>query len=71
MINPNPVSSRFQVSFEGNFGEYKIIDLLGKTIHSGMVFKDDFIDVSTLSNGIYIFNLVHNGTTFTQKIVVN
>ncbi len=71
LINPNPASSRFQVSFEGNSGEYKIIDLLGKTIHSGMVFKDDFIDVSSLSNGVYIFNLVHNGTTYTQKIVVN
>lgn len=71
LINPNPVNSHFQVSFEGSFGEYKIIDLLGKTVHSGIVLKDDFIDVSTLSNGVYIFNLVHYGTTFTQKIVVN
>ncbi len=70
-IYPNPVNDYFQVSFDGGVSNYTIIDLLGKVVQSGQITPNQLIDVTSLSNGMYVFNLVNNTETVTQKISVD
>ncbi len=70
-IYPNPVNDYFQVSFDGGVSNYTIIDLLGKVVQSGEITPNQLIDVTNLSNGMYVFNLVNDTETITQKISVD
>lgn len=67
---PNPVSNQLQLvlPFEtiGNTS-IQIFDVLGKNIQTKSIHnKDESIDCSTLSKGIYMALVMHNGSVYTQ-----
>lgn len=64
IVYPNPSSGVLFV--ENGQGEYRIVNLLGQTVMSGTL-KGQPIDISTLSNGFYLFKYNHS----TMKIIVN
>ena len=55
-VYPNPASDRIFVE-QGNFQEFTITDLLGRTVKSGQLDADNFIDINSLAPGIYILNI--------------
>jgi hypothetical protein len=55
-VYPNPASDRIFVA-QGEFQEFTITDLLGRTLKSGQLEADNFIDINSLVPGIYILNL--------------
>ena len=70
-LYPNPVSNILNIDLPFTYekANYSIVDLGGRTIKSA-----DFnnrIDVSSLSNGLYIINLEVDNINYAQKIVVN
>ena len=70
-IYPNPVSNILNIDIPFTFqkANYSIVDLGGRSIISANF--DNKIDVSNLSNGMYILNLGIDGNNFAQKIIVN
>ena len=70
-IYPNPVSNiiNLDIPFTYEKANYNIVDLGGRYIKSAD-FKNQ-IDVSSLSNGMYILNLGIDGVNYAQKIIVN
>jgi archaellum component FlaF (FlaF/FlaG flagellin family) len=70
-LYPNPVSNILTVNLPFTYekANYNIVDLGGRSIKSA-----DFnnqIDVSSLSNGMYILNLGIDGINYAQKIIVS
>jgi hypothetical protein len=55
-VYPNPASDRIFVE-QGEFQEFIITDLLGRTLKSGQLETDNFIDIISLVPGIYILNI--------------
>jgi len=55
-VYPNPATDRIFVE-QGDFQEYTISDLLGRTVKSGQLDADNFIDINSLAQGIYILNI--------------
>lgn len=71
-IYPNPASSQVNVEIPGVINyKYTLINLLGKTVASGM--SDAYnstIDVSTLAKGVYFLSVSNQGFTATKKIII-
>ena len=61
---PNPMKDVLHIDIEKEFSG-KITDLAGKTL---MTINTKDIDVSSLSAGIYLLDIVSDGKRFTQKI---
>lgn len=70
-IAPNPSKNYFKVVFNGTTADYQITDLLGKTVKFGVINNDTTIDVSNLTKGIYLFNMVNEEKTHIQKIIID
>lgn len=77
-INPNPVTSRFNISMntESGNGTLQLVDMAGKTIwtkqynlQKGQSFLS--INRSTEPKGIYVMVLKVNGNISTQKIIID
>ncbi|KAB1156911.1 T9SS type A sorting domain-containing protein [Flavobacterium luteum] len=62
---PNPMQNILHIDIEKEFSG-KIMDLTGKTLMN-VTSKD--IDVSSLSAGIYLLDIVSDGKRFTKKII--
>lgn len=60
-VYPNPASDRIFVD-QGNFQEFTITDLLGRTLKSGQLDADNFIDIQHLGKGVYFFRLDNQQT---------
>ena len=74
-ISPNPIDNEITVystkEFENNF-EYKIVDLTGRIVKSGNSKFNQKINVESLTNGNYIFEIENeNGVKFNEKIIKN
>jgi hypothetical protein len=73
-IYPNPVVNTLHINSDGNFhGNYelKILNVLGQVVMKGNTSRNQF-DVSSLSEGVYILNLVdEEGKTITLKFNKN
>lgn len=76
-VYPNPAAGSLHVVYESSFSQttFTFADLTGKTVllhHAeGTGFRDEVIDVASLSKGIYLLH-VQNGSGHTvQKVVVN
>lgn len=73
-IYPNPAKHQIRVQFEGvRFSTYQltIIDVYGNTA----LFKNDYqsgneLDISSLTNGIYIAEAIIDGRVYQEKFVV-
>ena len=70
-IYPNPVSNILNLDLPFNYSKanYSIVDLGGRNIIEANF--ENKIDVSSLSNGMYILNLGIDGVNYSQKIIVN
>ncbi|MEP3836039.1 MAG: endonuclease [Algibacter sp.] len=67
---PNPISGAFYNIEAKEVLNYKIIDLLGKTLKTGHVSpSNQVINVSNLSKGIYLLKLELNNQSMTKKII--
>ncbi len=70
-LYPNPVSNILTIDlpFAYEKANYSIVDLGGRSIKSANFTNQ--IDVSSLSNGMYILNLGIDGVNYSQKIIVS
>jgi hypothetical protein len=73
IVYPNPVTDNLTVVFNGVSSEfnYKITDVMGNTVCSGKLNKnDDFIiDVSKLKIGVYVLMVCENNNTYSTKVI--
>lgn len=80
-IFPNPsTDKRIQVLYEtklvnGEEGKISVFSLTGKKVYETKLKKDGFyaqtIDLSTLSNGIYLVKVEMNNASETKKLILN
>lgn len=70
LVYPNPANDRlfFNEVIKNSRMNFSIIDLLGKTLIQNSV-DLDYIDISTLENGVYFIQLNDGSTTSTAKFV--
>jgi hypothetical protein len=78
-IAPNPNNGNFSVMFNANNKadvELELVSLIGTKVYSkkieqaqGEVSYD--INVSSLSKGVYLFNVIYEGKPYTQKIIID
>jgi hypothetical protein len=66
-VYPNPTSSILNIDFDKSFIG-SISDLSGKKV---MNFSNTTIDISQLSSGVYILNIISDDKYFNKKIVKN
>ena len=65
-VYPNPANNRIYIGTK-EIVEIKLYDLLGNEI---LTTKDNEIDVSGLTNGVYFIEVNTNGNNYTQKVIV-
>lgn len=69
---PNPTTNEIVVSNSTMFKNYKLYDLLGKTLMSNDICENNFIiDLKSLPSGIYLLKLTDNNRSLTKKIIKN
>ncbi|XMO85597.1 endonuclease [Algibacter sp. AS12] len=67
---PNPISSNVFNIETKEVLNFKILDLLGKTLKTGQVSPSNkVIDVSILNKGVYLLKLEANNQSITKKII--
>ncbi len=72
-LTPNPSHGTIRISSVSpiNNSGYKIVDMLGKTVMSALHLPDNnTIDISSLSNGTYLFTLKRAGARDRAKMIV-
>lgn len=67
IVYPNPAKD--YITVKGEYNTLSIVDITGKVVKT--VTGQSNIDVNDLNNGIYILNIVSDGTTKTQKIMIS
>ncbi len=73
-IYPNPTKNKLNFSFPNEINEIEvnIFSLLGKNVHSSLVYKNNpSIDISYLSKGLYMVQVKYNDTLKTIKLLKN
>ncbi len=68
---PNPSSNYIQVESEQNIQSYKIVSIEGKLVQNQTIInKSNFtIDISNISNGIYVLQLVSDSGSKSVKLI--
>ena len=72
-ISPNPNNGEFEInlSYIGENTTIEIIDLNGKLLYQNRLNnKTQFINVSSISRGIYLISLIENGRRKTKKLII-
>lgn len=71
-IFPNPVSSILNISIPKDKKIYgtRIVDATGRTIKNDTLIKNNSIDISNLSNGIYMLSIEIDGVNYNKKFIV-
>ncbi len=71
---PNPSNGQFQLNFEHTPSEaikLEIYSVLGSKLYASTIHnQNNPIDISNLSNGLYIVKLFEGSKTYSQKIVI-
>jgi hypothetical protein len=69
-LSPSPAKDQLKISAENTIERAAIYSVLGKQVKSVIINKkSDFIDVSTLSTGIYILKYTVNNTVGSMKFI--
>jgi len=68
-IYPNPASDMIQITSNSRIRSIVLMDLLGKELPLSFISKNQ-IDVSSLSEGIYLLKLSINGMIETRKVKI-
>lgn len=66
---PNPVLNSFKIANLKVYSEYRITDLSGKLLMLGEVEPNQEINISSLSPGIYIFQLILDSERIERKVI--
>ena len=74
-VYPNPSSGYFQVHFDNNSSNYKMVitDAMNKTVFvRALQLKENYIDVdfSNLAKGVYIIKVFDAGNILTGKVII-
>ena len=74
VLYPNPSGGRIFISFtdkniNSNEWQYRMIDGFGRMISSGMI-KNNLLDLSDISNGIYQLQLSNNDKNYLSKVII-
>ena len=74
VLYPNPASDRIFITFTdkniySNECQYRLIDGFGRMIASG-VLKNNLLDLSDISNGIYQLQLSNNDKNYLSKVII-
>ncbi len=74
LLYPNPSGGRIFISFtdkniNSNEWQYRMIDGFGRMISSG-VLKNNLLDLSDISNGIYQLQLSNNDKNYLSKVII-
>lgn len=69
VIYPNPANDEINVSYENKIKNVMIIDITGKICHQ-MANGCEQIDVSSLSNGMYVVRVITELGTSSRKLVI-
>jgi N-acetylneuraminic acid mutarotase len=71
-IYPNPASSEFTITAinQHQHFNYSLFNLMGSELRSGEVTRNGKINVSDLSNGVYLLKVMDGESTFIKKIIV-
>ena len=67
-ISPNPVKNTLNIDSQDTISNVAVYDLLGKEVISSNTVKNT-LDVSTLSNGVYVIKLTSDKGVATKKFV--
>jgi hypothetical protein len=72
-IYPNPAATQIRVSADAAISAVTITDMLGENVQTISTDnkKSDMIDISSLSDGVYIVHVSAAGATATAKLVVS
>jgi PKD repeat protein len=70
-ITPNPAAEMLSIKCTSCLNDsYRFSDILGNTIKSGfMKSNTEIIDVNSLSEGIYMFQIEHENKIYTSRII--
>ena len=69
-IYPNPVKDILNIDLKSDKGSVKIFDLTGKVVKTADLNKSGTIDVSQLTKGMYLVEIILNGNAkVTKKII--
>ena len=71
-IFPNPASSILKIAMPSNkkINSLKVVDVTGRTVIKNNSIQNYSIDISNLSNGIYMLSLEIDGRNYNQKFIV-
>lgn len=71
-VYPNPANEVINISTKGTDGNstLRITDVLGKVVLQESIFETKKLDVSDFKNGVYLINVIENGTTTKSKRIV-
>lgn len=69
MIYPNPVSDGFRLNTAGKVVQVSIYDLSGSLLLAKQISDNEYINVSTLSQGIYMVRVASENGLITKKFV--
>lgn len=71
-IYPNPTSSNLKISVPSGFeGVFRILDLTGREVSAGRLGAAASIDISELSEGIYLVSVYGSKTVLTKRLIVS
>ena len=59
VVYPNPVTNHLYVKSSLDYMDYRIVDQMGKVVSTGHMNSSNYLDVSTLTSGIYFVQLDH------------
>ncbi len=69
-VFPNPFYDNIQIVGLEADAKYEVSDAAGRTLLSGIVYTDGFVDLNTLNNGFYILKISQNDRLhLTHKII--
>lgn len=70
-IYPNPAQDRIFIKTNLDpINEIQIWDIHGRKVNSTDIFANQWLDVSTLANGLYFVTYSYNGEAFTKKLQI-
>lgn len=68
-LYPNPASDSFYIGLNGKNTSVSIYNLNGMLVQSGSVSNKDFVNISTLPQGMYIVKIRTNEFTYEKKLI--
>jgi hypothetical protein len=72
VIYPNPANSVLNINVNSTINNIEIVDIIGKTVYSSLQNSENVkVDISSLSNGVYILNISTDNGRIIEKIIKN